>query len=123
MFDDKFIDALATAMAPKIAVLIAEQLEKPKIAPRYLDLDQAATYMSTTKDSVRGMLRAKLFPAKKMGNRVYIDIREIDKAMETNTAWLQMAEAIETLEDVREKPERFPERVLDSTPEKLRQPD
>ena len=96
MFEEKFIEALAHAIAPKVAALIVERIEVPRITPRWVDLEQAAILMSTTKDAVRGMARAKLFPVKKMGGRVMIDTRELEKAFIENTAWLLELEPHET---------------------------
>jgi hypothetical protein len=89
VFDDKFIDELARALAPAVASRMQGQLGNGGITPRYLNLDQAAVYMSTTADGVRGMLRAKRFPCKKMGGRIMVDVRDIDKAMDENTHWLE----------------------------------
>jgi len=108
MFDEKFIEALATALAPKVAALVVERLAVPKVTPRWVDLEQAAVLMSTTKDGVRGMARAKLFPVKKMGGRVMIDIRELEKSFAENTAWLlelepQGTRAASSYEDFRDR--------------------
>jgi excisionase family DNA binding protein len=59
-----------------------------KIAPRYLSLDQAAEYLGTTRDGVRGMLRARLFPVRKLGSRVLIDKQDIDATMKESVQWL-----------------------------------
>ena len=80
MFDDKFINTLAAELAPKVAALMPEPVFG--VAPRYLNLNQAAIYLSTTPAGVRGMLRAKLFPCRKLGTRVRIDIQDIDRAMD-----------------------------------------
>jgi hypothetical protein len=61
-----------------------------KIAPRYLNLEQAAEYLSTTPDAVRGMLRAKHFPCRKVGARVMIDIRDIDRTMDKSVHYLDI---------------------------------
>jgi hypothetical protein len=87
VFDEKFISELAQALAPGVAALLQPHLVA-KIAPRYLSLDQAAEYLSTTTDGVRGMMRAKMFPGRKMGARLFIDIRDIDKSMAENLIWL-----------------------------------
>lgn len=87
MFDDVFIQRLAETLAPKVAARLADQLSN-KIAPRYLNLEQAAAYLSTTKDGMRGMLRAKRFPCRRIGDRVLIDIRDIDRVMAESLDWL-----------------------------------
>jgi hypothetical protein len=84
---DHFIDQLADAIAARIARRI-ENESSPRIAPRWLDLESAAQLMNTTKAAVRGMARAKLFPVKKMGGRVMVDIKDLEKAFDENTEWL-----------------------------------
>ncbi|MCZ2154049.1 MAG: helix-turn-helix domain-containing protein [Bryobacterales bacterium] len=84
MFDKAFIQELAKAIAVEVAKIVDAT---PKVAPRYLSLEQAAVYLDTTKDGVRGMARAKLFPIKKAGTRTFIDIHDIDEAMQSNTSW------------------------------------
>jgi hypothetical protein len=92
MFDKAFIQELARAIAVEVAKIMDST---PKVSPRYLNLEQAAVYLNTTKDGVRGMARAKLFPIKKAGSRTFIDIHDIDEAMQSNTAWAAMEESIE----------------------------
>jgi excisionase family DNA binding protein len=89
MFEDKFIDELARALAPAVAARIQTHLGKGGITARYLNLEQAAVYLSTTADGVRGMLRAKHFPARQIGKRVFIDRNDIDQAMSENLHWME----------------------------------
>ena len=84
-----YLDELANRLAPKIAGLIMERVQAPRVTPRWVDLEQAAILMTTSKDAVRGMARAKLFPVHKMGSRVMIDIHDLEKAFSQNTVWLQ----------------------------------
>ncbi len=91
MFDKAFIQELAKAVAVEVAKIVDS---RPRVAPRYLNLEQAAVYLNTTKDGVRGMARAKLFPIKKAGSRTFIDIHDIDEAMQANTAWAAMEETV-----------------------------
>jgi len=93
MFEEKFIEELAQRIAPAVAAQVEERLGNGNsVKPRYLSVDQAAVYMSTTVDGVRGMLRAKRFPCKKLGDsknaRIVIDVHDIDKAMAEGTYWL-----------------------------------
>ena len=80
MFDPTFVEELAKALAPRLAAHLPKP--EPGLAPRYLTLNQAAVYLSTTPAGVRGMLRAKLFPCRKLGSRVLIDKHDIDTAMD-----------------------------------------
>lgn len=84
-------DALSQLIADAVRNVVRQELRtlsKAKLVPRWLDLEQAAILMSTTKDGVRGMLRSGLFPARKMGARIMIDMRDIEKAFSENTLWL-----------------------------------
>jgi len=87
-FQQLITDAVRVAVRQELAAL------KPKIAPRWLDLEQAAELMSTTKDGVRGMLRSGLFPARKMGARVMIDTKDLEKAFAENTVWLNTSATV-----------------------------
>ena len=88
VFDQNFVDALALSLAPRVAELVKDHLKSPKVAPRWVNFEQAAVMLSTTKDGVRGMARAKRFPVHKMGARVLIDVKDIEKALAENTGWL-----------------------------------
>ncbi len=85
MFNEQFITELAKQLAPRLAALLPEP---SSTMARYLNLNQAATYLSTTPAAVRGMLRAKLFPCHKLGSRVLIDKQDIDKAMDEARRYL-----------------------------------
>ena len=89
MFDENFLTALARAIAPRVADALRPHIESRGITPRYLNLEQAGGYLSTTPDGIRGMLRAKRFPARKLGERVFIDRNDIDAAMNENLHWLE----------------------------------
>lgn len=86
MFDEKFITALAAELAPKVAALMPEPAAG--VAPRYLNLNQAAVYLSTTPGAVRRMLRDKHFPCRKIGSRTFIDKQDIDRVMSANVQYL-----------------------------------
>lgn len=89
MFGKEFIEHLAEALAPYIARCVRQEIAAaPQVTPRWVDMDGAARLMSTTKEAVRGMARAKLFPVKKMGSRVMFDILDIEKAFSEHTEWL-----------------------------------
>ena len=84
LFDAAFIDALAV----RVAECIGSQLKPPKVAPRYLDFEAAAVYLSTTANGVRGMARAKRFPVSRIGGRIMFDRLEIDRVMSENKTYL-----------------------------------
>ncbi len=83
-------DAFQQLITEAVRIAVRQELAalSPKIAPRWLSLEQAAVLMSTTKHGIRGMLRAGLFPARKMGARIMVDIRDLEKAFSENMVWL-----------------------------------
>jgi excisionase family DNA binding protein len=90
MFTTKMLKTFARELAPALRDIVREAMAEHGggVSPRYLSLDQAATYLSSTPDGVRGMLRAKRFPARQMGKRVFIDRNDIDKAMAEGEHWM-----------------------------------
>jgi hypothetical protein len=86
MFTEKMLHTFAHELAPVVADRLREHLA-PRIAPRYMSLEKAADYMSTTPGAVRGMLRARQLPQSKIGERVFIDVRDIDRAMKAGKGW------------------------------------
>jgi hypothetical protein len=88
MFNTRMLETLARELTPVLREIIRKALaEHGSVVPRYLSLDVAAKYMSTTPGSVRGMLRAKHFPQSKIGERVFIDVKDIDRAMKKGKGW------------------------------------
>ena len=83
MFDKTFVNQFAH----QIADIVIEKLNRPQVSPRYLDYESAAVLMCQTPDGIRGMVRSKIFPIKKFGGRNYIDINDIEKAMDAATTW------------------------------------
>jgi hypothetical protein len=87
MFTTKMLKTFARELAPVVAERLAQHLT-PRIAPRYMDFEGAAEYMHTTADAVRGMARAKRFPVRKIGTKIFVDVKDIDKAMSEGEQWL-----------------------------------
>lgn len=87
MFTTKMLKTFARELAPVVAERLRDHLA-PRIAPRYMNYDQAAEYLGTTPDAVRGMARAKRFPVRKVGTRTFIDVKDIDKVMSAGEQWL-----------------------------------
>ncbi|MCZ2153172.1 MAG: hypothetical protein LC114_04605 [Bryobacterales bacterium] len=83
MFDKTFVNQFAH----QIADIVIEKLNRPVVSPRYLDYEHAAVLMCQTPDGIRGMVRSKIFPIKKFGGRNFIDIKDIEKAMDAATTW------------------------------------
>jgi hypothetical protein len=82
LFDETFINSLADALAPRLKVTA------PAVEPRWLDWASAAVKLSTTPAGVRGMARAKRFPVSRIGAKIYIDVRDLEKVMNENKTYL-----------------------------------
>jgi excisionase family DNA binding protein len=91
MFTTKMLATFARELAPALRGIVREAIAEHSatVAPRYFTIEAAATYLSSTPDGVRGMLRAKRFPCRKIGARVLVDRNDIDKAMNENLQWLE----------------------------------
>jgi excisionase family DNA binding protein len=90
VFDPVFIDKLAEALTPRLAALLSDRLKPaPVVASEWLTREQAAQYVGATKEALRGMLRAGLFPVYRAKGRERIRKEDIDQAFLENKTYLQ----------------------------------
>ena len=81
------IDALLTDLAKRVAVEVRAELERSGtpnhgLQPRLLDVNQAAQYLNRSPHSVRHLIAAGKIPAVKLDQRVYVDIQDLNRAIE-----------------------------------------
>jgi excisionase family DNA binding protein len=77
-----FMSAFAQEFAEKCANVLLTRLPKPQvIQPRYLTVEQAATYISHTKRSFEYLMSKCLFPVIRKDRLVLIDREDLDKWM------------------------------------------
>ena len=55
------------------------------VRPRLLTVEQAAVYMGRSKAAVQHMVAGKRLPVVRDRHRVFLDIRELDRWIESNT--------------------------------------
>lgn len=83
------------AAASELTRLSGEALEQIRVAvaaaiidaphpQRLLTIDQAAVYLGRSPRAVRGLLKARQFPAVRADGRVQVDIRDLDQWIEKN---------------------------------------
>ena len=76
--DPEEIEAMAGAVAGKLR----GAAENGKIAPRLLSVDQSSEYLSRSAHSIRHLIKAGKLPVVKIDNRIFLDIRDLDRAIE-----------------------------------------
>ncbi len=82
MFDEKFIAALAPAVAARMQNGTAHAAT---VTPRLLSIDQAATYLGRSKTSVQHLVAQRRIPVVREGRRVFLDVRELDSWITSNS--------------------------------------
>jgi excisionase family DNA binding protein len=89
MFDQRFIDELARALAPKMAALMQAQLgngTNGAVKPRLLSVQEAAVYLGRSKASVQHLIAQRRIPVvRDGGRRVFLDVVELDRLIAVNT--------------------------------------
>ena len=88
MFDQRFIDELARALAPKMAALMQAQLGNGingTVKPRLLSVPKAAVYLGRSKASVQHLIAQRRIPVVRDGRRVFLDVVELDRLIAANT--------------------------------------
>jgi excisionase family DNA binding protein len=85
-------DLLATLIAERLAVQVAEQQ-----ARRFFTVAQAATYTALSEDSIRAMLAGgKLTALRPVRGRILIDRRQLDAVVLSSTGRLRTGRGIHT---------------------------
>jgi hypothetical protein len=73
------IEAIATAVAGKLGTP-----ENGKVRPRLLSIDQGGEYLSRSAHSIRHLIKAGKLPVVKIDGRIFLDIRDLDRAIENS---------------------------------------
>src|SRR5690242_11137542 len=84
---DLTLEAILNSFASAVALKLQSQIVSTHshVPQRLLSVEQAATYIGRTKTAVQHMVSAKKLPVVRDGNRVFLDIRELDRWIERNT--------------------------------------
>jgi len=79
------LDAIAAAVAELVSRRLAGAGPAAgAVAPRLLNVDQAATYLGRTKEAVQHMIAAGKLPTVRLDRRMQIDVRDLDRWIEDN---------------------------------------
>jgi excisionase family DNA binding protein len=85
MFDEKFLDFIAEKVVERLLPQLRQVVDSgTKIETRYLTYQQAAGYIGTTYEGIRGMVRRKQVRALYRGSKRHIDRHDLDAFMESN---------------------------------------
>jgi hypothetical protein len=74
------IEAIASAVAGKLGT----PSENGKVKPRLLSIDQCGEYLSRSAHSIRHLIKAGKLPVVKIDGRIFLDIRDLDRAIENS---------------------------------------
>jgi Helix-turn-helix domain len=74
------IEAIAAAVAGKLRAAS----ENGKITPRLLSVGQGGEYLSRSAHSIRHLIKAGKLPVVKIDGRIFLDIRDLDRAIENS---------------------------------------
>lgn len=77
---EAMLDAVATAVANKLRA--QPDSGGPKIQPRLLSIEQAGQYLNRSAHSVRHLISAGKLPVVKIDNRIFLDLRDLDRVIE-----------------------------------------
>jgi len=77
---DEILDAIASRVAERLQV--SGRAEGTDIQPRLLTISKAAAYLNRSSHSVRHLVATKKLRSVRLDGRVYLDIRDLDAAIE-----------------------------------------
>jgi hypothetical protein len=80
-----FIEAIADAVMNRLqgaGVLSGA----PGVRPRLLTMEGAGEYLSRSADSIRGLIRSGRLPTVRIDNRVFLDVKDLDRVIENSKA-------------------------------------
>lgn len=78
------LNLLVDTIADRVAERVGRQLSRvaPTTAPRLLTIEAAATYLSRTPPAVRHLIAAGKLPQVRIDNRIFLDVRDLDRVIE-----------------------------------------
>jgi hypothetical protein len=79
-------DALVNAIADAVCVRIQQAGTKTSgpAQPRLLTVDAAGSYLSRSADAVRALIKTGKIPVVRVDARVFVDVRDLDRLIETS---------------------------------------
>jgi excisionase family DNA binding protein len=83
------IDGLIDVIAERVAAKLRDQPADTggaTMKPRLLTAEQAGAYLGRTKEGVEHMIAAGKLPVVRADRRVFLDVRDLDRWIDTNKA-------------------------------------
>ena len=80
--ETELADALAAALMPRLQVLVEQEVKKQVFAWRWRTAEQAGDLLGISADAVRQRVLRGDLPGKKVMGRVYLDIADLDRALQ-----------------------------------------
>jgi len=76
-------EALLSALAPALRELVRAEVKKADFEWRWRTAEQAAELLDITPEAVRARVRRGSLPGKTLAGRVFVDLRELDRRLES----------------------------------------
>ena len=80
MFDQEFVKQIAGLGSTAVMA----ELPGPRIAPRYMDYEQAGEYIGVSAEAIRAYVRLGYFPVIRKKGKRWIDKEDLDRFMTKN---------------------------------------
>jgi len=77
MFDQEFVNQFAELVSNAVIA----KMPGPRIAPRYMDYEQAGEYIGVSAEAIRAYVRLGYFPVIRKNGRRWIDKEDLDRFM------------------------------------------
>ena len=77
MFDQQFVNQLAELVSNAVIA----KMPGPRIAPRYMDYEQAGEYIGVSGEAIRAYAKGGYFPFIRKNGKRWIDKEDLDRFM------------------------------------------
>jgi excisionase family DNA binding protein len=84
MFDERFVEALATELAARIVPQIENGSRSARTTVRLLTVKEAAAYIGRTEQAVQHLIHRRELIVVRRGRRVHVDRGDLDRWIEAN---------------------------------------
>jgi excisionase family DNA binding protein len=83
---DVLVNAVAVEVASKVLSMLKEEISQLRqVQPTLFTVKQAAVYLGRSESSIEQLIFKKTLPVVRLGGRVHLDRRQLDKLIEENT--------------------------------------
>ncbi len=83
------LNQIVDSISERIAARLEPLFKQPaKIQPRLLTVEAAGEYLSRTPASIRHLIKDGKLPVCRMDNRIFLDVRELDRLIDGSRAFM-----------------------------------